>query len=232
MSAEELRTIVDAMLNANNKLILSNIIIACIAIVCVYFVSRIKKRGEITEINKNFENVLKQQAQLAETTGEIKKSLDKDTIRYQIQMAGYNEKSIDAVNDIYTKLVDLRKSAENLDTMQAEENKEFYYKAVQEFRSTFDKKKIWMGKELYTYIENIAVDIDKRSRQFISAVRNERNYAGRVSTEQLERFQNTQESFYDFLYKEMNEIFEKIVDKINECMISDMVDVAGHRAKP
>jgi tellurite resistance protein len=229
MTAEELRAIVDSMLNANNKLIIANLVIACIAIVCVYIVARLKKKGELDEIKSNFKDVLKQQKQLAEATGEIKNSLDKDIIKYQIKLSGYNEKSIDAISDIYTKLVDLRKSALALDGIQAQENKGSFYEAVQEFRNTFDKKKIWIDKELYTYIENIALEIDKRSRRFISAVRNEQLYGARIAPEQMKKFQDTQESFYDFLYQEMNEIFEKIVEKINENVIGGKGEVATRK---
>jgi hypothetical protein len=62
----------------------TNGVVLCLAILGVYLFTRLKKSAELTEINNNFSTVLKQQSDLAEITGKIKNSLDKESIYYQV----------------------------------------------------------------------------------------------------------------------------------------------------
>jgi hypothetical protein len=62
----------------------TNGVVLCLAILGVYLFTRLKKSAELTEINNNFSTVLKQQSDLAEITGKIKNSLDKESIYHQV----------------------------------------------------------------------------------------------------------------------------------------------------
>ena len=134
----------EALLSLKYDVIVINLVALCLAIVGVYFVTRIKKSAELTEINKNFKNIKQQQTELAKATGEIKQSIDQKNINYQIKLNVYHEKSVQAINDIYVSLIDLREMARDIAFNLTDEKKKTFFKKIYEFISTFDKNKIWI----------------------------------------------------------------------------------------
>ena len=79
----ELKELAEALVSLKYNVIMVNIVALCLAIVGVYFITRIKKSAELREINNNFETLKKQQTELAKETGEIKQSIDQQNIFYQ-----------------------------------------------------------------------------------------------------------------------------------------------------
>lgn len=164
MKYENLTDVAEVLTSSNNELIAINLLVTCFAIVAVYFHSRLKKSAELREINNNFSNVLNQQKKLVLATGEIKNALNKDQINYQIKLSAYHEKSIESINDIYVKLLDLRDAAKNLSLMQTDKVVQEFVAAVSIFRRTLDEKKIWIPSELSNHIDAVAAEIDKGKR--------------------------------------------------------------------
>lgn len=215
MKYENLKDVAEALTSANNELILINLLVTCLAIVAVYFHSRLKKSAELREINNNFSNVLEQQKKLALATGQIKSSLSKDQINYQIKLNAYHEKSIESINDIYVKLLDLRDAAKNLSFTQTDTVVQEFVGAVSMFRRTLDEKKIWIPKELSEHIEAVAIEIDNRTNPFILASKNEK-YIEKMSPEKIEKLIKDQEGFYDYIQKEINVVFNGLVEKVSK----------------
>jgi hypothetical protein len=81
---ENLTDVALALASFKTEVLATNGVVLCLAILGVYLFTRLKKSAELTEINNNFSTVLKQQSDLAEITGKIKNSLDKESIYYQV----------------------------------------------------------------------------------------------------------------------------------------------------
>lgn len=211
----DLKNIADALVNLKYDLIAINLIVLCIAILSVYFLARIKKSAELKEINNNFNTVLEQQAELAEETGKIKQSLDKDSINYQIKLNAYHDKSIESINDIYVAIIKLREAAKNLGFTRTDEENKNFFTVVSEFRYIFDTKKIWIPKSLSDHIECVAIELDNRSHTFITSTTREK-HIDRLSENQVNKIFDDQEAFYDYMNQEIGIIFDELVEKISE----------------
>jgi len=212
---ENLNDIAEALLNLKYDLIVINLVIVCLAVVAVYFVSRIKKSAELKEINNNFSTVLKQQSELAEETGKIKQSLEKESISYQIKLNAYHEKSIEAINDIYISIINLRDAAKELGFNQSDEKKQKFVRSVTEFRNIFDTRKIWIPHDLSVHIEGVAIEIDNRSHKFIIANTLEERIE-KLSEERVNQIFDEQDKFYDYIHKEIAVVFDELVEKISK----------------
>jgi len=208
-------SIAEALLDFKLDIIITNLVVVCLLVLAVYFHARFKKSGELKEINDNFLTVLKQQEELAEATGKINQSLDKESINYQIRLNAYHDKSIEAINDIYVAIIKLRDAAKDLAFNQSKEEKSSFFKTITEFRSTFDTRKIWIPSILSEHIEDVAVEIDKRANKFLLATTRINNLQG-LSEDQMNKIFNEQEQFYDYVYQEMGNIFDKLVEKVSE----------------
>lgn len=214
---ENLTDVAESLTSSNYELIGINLLVTCIAIVAVYIHSRLKKSAELREINNNFSTILDQQKVLAEETGKIKQSLDKDFVSYQIRLSSYTEKSIDAITGIYEKIIELRDSAKNLGFNPSKEEKEKFIKTVSAFRHEHDIKKIWIPDDLSKHIEEVAIEIDNRCHKFIIANTRAENVAG-LSEEQMNKIFDAQEDFYDYINKEITVIFEALAKKVSNAV--------------
>ncbi len=213
--SSELKELAEALVSLKYNVIMVNIVALCIAIVGVYFITRIKKSAELREINNNFETVKKQQTELAKETGEIKQSIDQQNIFYQIKLSAYHEKSIEAINDIYVSLINLRDSTKILGiNLDAEEWKKFHTQ-IHKFRNTFDTNKIWIPSDLSKHIENVALEIEKRSTRFFIASKKEEQIP-RLPPGKIEKISDELEKFYDYIHKEIDLIFEDLVERITK----------------
>ncbi len=185
------------------------------AVVAVYFHSRIKKSAELKEINSNFSNVLKQQEELTLTTGQIKNALNKDQINYQIKLNAYHEKSIESISDIYVKTLDLRDAAKDLSIRQTDEVFQRFFSVASTFRRTLDEKKIWVPEKLSSHIEAIAIEIDHQTTSFIIASKQEK-YIERMNQKQIDRLIKSQEKFYDYIQQEINTVFTGLAEELSK----------------
>lgn len=217
MKYENLNEIAEALQSENYELIFTNLIITCLAIALVYFHARFKKSAELKEINNNFSNLLQQQKELATETGKIKQSLDKESINYQIRLNAYNDKSIEAVNDIYVSLVKLRDSSREIGFNPSSEEKQKFFSIVRDFRNTFDTKKIWLPSSLASHIEDVSIDIDSRSHKFIIASARIENVSN-ISDDRMNALLDEQDRFYDFIHKEIKVIFDELAEKISSAI--------------
>jgi len=214
MEHEDLFNAADAMLNLKYEIIITNLVVVCIAIIAVYLYVRVTKSAELKEINNNFTTVIEQQKRLATETGKIKQSLDKESINYQIRLNAYNDKSIEAVNDIYVSLIKLRDASREIGFHANDEEKQKFFSIVRNFRNTFDTKRIWLPPSLATHIEDVAVNIDNRSHKFIIASTRIDNVSN-LSDDRMNALIDEQERFFDFIHKEIKVIFDDLVEKIS-----------------
>ncbi len=197
----------------SNEIIIINIVTIFISILVVYYYARLKKSAELTEINNNFNTLLEQQKVLTRETEAINQSLDKDSIHYQIKLSAYQEKSIQAIENVYKALIQLRDSAKEFGLNPNDEEGRKLLQALKEFRSIFELKKIWLPVILSKQIATVAIKIDNRSQMFMFAINREKNHY-KLSPKQEEKNFNEQDNFYDFLNKEINVIIDDLVEKI------------------
>lgn len=221
MKYENLNDLAEALITLKYDVIIVNIVIICLAMVFVYFHGRIKKSAELKEINNNFKTVLEQQKYLAKETGKINQLLDKESINYQIRLNAYHEKSIEAVNDIYVAIIDLRQAAKELAFNQGEEEKKKFVRAVSVFRSTFDTRRIWISSDLSSHIEKVAIEIDNRAHRFIVANTRAEHIQG-LSEDRMNRIFDEQEQFYDYIHQEIAVVFDELVKKVSGAISADM----------
>jgi predicted DNA-binding protein len=130
-------------------------------------------------------------------------------------MNAYHGRSIMSIDDIYVKLLDLRYAAKELILTQNDEVVQKFVTAVSMFRRTLDEKKIWIPSELSDRIEAVAMEIDSRTKPFISASKKEK-YIQNMTDSQIETLIKNQEAFYDYLQQESINVFSKLVEKISK----------------
>ena len=214
MKPDELKSIADAISAQDQDAMYVYLLVTLIAIVAVYFFSRLSKSAELREINNNFATVLEQQRKITEETGKIKQALDKDSISYQVRLNSYNEKSISAITEVYISLIGLREKARHLSLDRSENVRRDLIDCVNSFRSTFDVQKIWLPRDLSTRIEAVAIDIENRCHRFIRASTVIDNTQA-FSAERLEAAITEQEQFYDFIAQEISALFDDVVHQIS-----------------
>jgi hypothetical protein len=198
-----------------------NLVISFLTIVTIFLIVWIKKSAELKAINNNFKTVLKQQKELTVETGKINQLLNKESINYQIRLNAYHDKSIEAVNDIYIAIVDLRAVAKVLTFNQGDEEKKKFMHTLSEFKCTFDTRKIWIDSDLSSHIENVAIEIDSRAnRFFVANTRAER--VERLSEERMNKIFDEQDQFYDYIHQEISIVFDGLVKKISSTVGTDM----------
>lgn len=217
MKYEELMKISEQLIDVKTDLIMLNVIVLLIALVGVYVFTRFRKTAELDAINENFRTILKQQKVLTKETGEIKNSLGKEQINYQIKLNAYHEKSIESINDIYVKLLDLRDASKELSLTQNDDVVNNFVTSVSTFRRTLDEKKIWISSELSGQIEDVGIEIDNRTSPFIRASKQEK-YIQRMTDKEIEQLIKDQEAFYDYLQQESETIFNVLVEKLSKAV--------------
>jgi hypothetical protein len=211
---DDLKDISEALMAQKYDLIAINFVSICIAIVAVYFVARLKKSAELKEVNNNFTILLQQQKELERETGEIKQSLNRKSISYQVKLNAYHDKTIEAITEIYVAVIQLRDSAKDLAFNQSDEDNKKFVRTVSEFRNIFDTRKIWVSRSLSKQIEAVAVNIDNRSHSFIIACKTI-DRPMHTSEKRLNEAIDEQEKFYDFIYKEISTTCDELAEKIS-----------------
>jgi|SRR5690554_478506 len=211
---EGLKLIVEELIAAKLDLLMINALCFLIALSLIYLFSRAKKSGELREINNNFDKVLRQQSVLTTETENIKKSLEKDLVDYQIKLSAYHQKSISAVCEIYEAILSLREAAKNLGFSKTDEDARAFIRTIEHFRRIFDYQKIWISNELECHIENVAIDMERKCQSFAAANTREK-YIPNLSESRIDQLIEDQEAFYDYLHKEVNAIFDELAEKIS-----------------
>ncbi len=213
MDYDGLQLIISQLTSAKIEILFINVLSFLMAVLLVYFFSRAKKSGELREINNNFKEVLKQQSLLTKETENIKKSLEKDLVNYQIRLSSYHQKSIEAICEIYDSILALREAAKNLGFSKSEDDARAFVQALERFRRVFDFQKIWIPKALENHIEKVAIEMEGKCYKFASANTREK-YMQNMSEARLTQLIDDQEAFYDYIYKEVNAIYDELAGKI------------------
>ena len=195
----------------------AHILITLIAMVAVYFHARIKKSGELKEVNANFVKVLDQQKVLTKETGEIKQALDKGSISYQIKLNAYHGKSIAAIEVIYKEVLKVRYSAETVGNFSLEENKHAFRRSVENFRRIMREQRIWLPKDLVEHLKEITSSLDSKVEAFISAEKR-LDSPKRLSDDRVSKYMEVEESFYDYISGDIEDVFELLVKRIENVL--------------
>ena len=214
MSYDDLEKIIQSLTSSNYDLIMINIFVSCLAVIGVYIHSRLKKSAELSEINRNFSNVLSQQKKLTEQTEKIKQTINKDSIDFQIRHNAYNQKCIESINSIYIKLIELRNIAKKLGFEPTKEQSNSLFNAVEEFRYEHDVKKIWLPITLSVQIEEIAIQLDNQCHKFIIANSRMENILA-MPDDIFAKHCKAQDDFYEFINKQIEPIFNTLVKQIS-----------------
>ncbi len=208
MKYSELQAIADAIINSNEKLIYLNLLVVSLAVLAVYFVALFKKSGELTAINLAFEDIKRQNRVITSETESIKRQLEKDTIEYQIKLSKYHEKKIDAIEKIHFKLSELLSCSRKILLATGETKFDEFHNAVEEFRSNFEAKKLWLDTSISNEIENFAIEVDKQVRQYQGTM----NIAKlpNLNEKQVDQLHDKQQEFYEFTVRESKKLKEQL----------------------
>lgn len=210
---EEAENIVSALSAGSWAVLWPTLLVVFVAIVGVYFHARIKKAGELTEINNNFSRVLNQQRQLVNQSEEIRHVLAKDSIYYQVQVGAYREKSVASIDSVYRELLKLKKAAKNTSFLLNDSACDDFTRAVSLFRDLFEEHRIWLPHGLAEKIENLAQEIDRRCHKYIMASKRLEAPQYR-SKEEIDKLCNVKEQFYDYINQEVGSIFSNLTAEI------------------
>lgn len=196
--------------------LLLHITITVIALILALLHAHFKKLGELSAIDDQFDNILSQQQRLTEQNEKIKQLLDQESIYFQGQVQVYFENSVQAITDIYYALINVRSVAADV-ALQVDTDVELrnsLLKSAQQFLDTYHKRRIWVPEELATHIEGVAREIDTQCNRFLFTLRQQERIAT-LSDRQVAALSERQERFYDFINKEINGLFESVVEQIS-----------------
>lgn len=208
MKYEELQAIADAIINSNEKLIYLNLLVVLLALLAVYFVALFKKSGELTAINLAFEDIKRQNRVITSETENIKRQLEKGTIEYQIKLSKYHEKKIDAIEKIHFKLSELLSCSRKIILATGETKFDEFHHAVEEFRSNFEAKKLWLDASISNELEKFAIEVDKQVRQYQGTM-----YIAKLpnlNEKQVDQLYDKQQEFYEFTVRESKTLKEQL----------------------
>ena len=212
MNPQDVKAILDAISSRNIEDIQTLLLLFGISVLVTYFAVRVAKSAEIAEINRNFGEVLSQQRSLAEATGEIQSVLDKDHSRYQIQLSAYQNRSLDAIEDLYGRICTLRDNA--VKASHWRESRQEFLDSSRDFQLQYELKKIWLPEDLSVLFLDFASDLDLRLRRFTRA----QDALDAVSTQSsaaINRAADTQDEFYDFIQQQLNPLVDALAVAVN-----------------
>ncbi|MGR6837976.1 hypothetical protein ACU5DF_02280 [Aliivibrio wodanis] len=189
------------------------IILFIVTLVGTYLGAGAKKSGELKAVNDNFDELLRQQEILTENVTQIKQDFEKENIVYQIKMSDFNVRSLEAIELVFSKLVEIKKCARQVYYAQNPEYGKNLYAAIEEFRDTYDVKKIWIPKKIADELEEVAIDLGNKASQFLQVSRSAAQ-AVHLTEQQLDLIFGKQEDFYNYMDNESRKIFDKLSDKI------------------
>ncbi|MCQ4270246.1 hypothetical protein NA655_04335 [Pseudomonas kuykendallii] len=205
--------IAEAISSQNDKMMVMLLLVVACSFVGMYFLTRTIKGAELREINKNFKNILKQQEQLERQTASINAAINKQSIEYQIRLSAYNERSVQAIDEIYVMLVELKREAQTLGYIRDNETTQKLTNAIRDFNDTFHERKLWLPLELAQEFEAFAKEIESNSRKFMRA--GDRLQNPQTPNHLMEKSAREQEEYYDFIYK-LDDMLEPIISRVSE----------------
>lgn len=202
----------------------SLLLVLSLAIVITYFATRFIKKGELDEINSNFEAIKNQQLQLTVITETIKNELNNKSIEYQIKLQAYNEKKIIAIEQVYISLIKLKEAAKTLGFDYKEKNRKAYSDSVEQFRHQHELNRLWIPDKIYDIFERVAIEIDNNASPYIIIKGAEENsdpekYWLSMPDEKFEVISNKIEKFHDYLSKEVDIKLRSVVQNILEDIV-------------
>ena len=212
MNPEQAKAILDAISSRNIEDIQTLLLLFGLCILVTYLTVRLTKSAEIAEINRNFGQVLSQQTQLAQQTGEIKSALDKDHSRYQIQLTAYQQRSLDAIEELYGKICTLRDAA--VEASHWREQRDTFSEAVRDFRAQYELKKIWLPNDLSKLFLDFASNLDLRFNAFARA-QDALDHVETLPASRIEHAADTQNQFWDFVYQQLNPLVDGVAESVN-----------------
>lgn len=213
MEVSELESLYQGFTSTEISLVFSNLLIVGMALAGVYFSSRAKKSGELREVSAHFKDIKKQQAELTKVTGDIKTTLKQTEITYQVKLEAYHEKTIEATDTVFTSLIELRDTVQDIAFVIDADTKTAFRQKLCAFRKAYDLNQIWLDQTVAGQISNFAKRFDLQANQFI---RNENisETNKRLTNKRINLIMDQQEKFYDFIYKEVNQEIEDLVNQI------------------
>ena len=194
MQPDTLNKILEAIQSRMQAELLGAGILIALSALASYFGARLKKSGELREINEHFEEIVAQQKRLTEKTGKIKASLDQGNLRYQIKLSAYHENAVRAIEALYIECLLLRDAAISVAYSRAE--REALFEQSRSLVKMFDKNRIWLPDDLSEHIRQFTNELDLRSRRFIRS----QDIIDRADTAPAAAIQSTideQEAFHD-----------------------------------
>ena len=196
--------------------LISHALITIAALFVALLVAYFKKRGELQAIDDQYEKILSQQRRLTEQNEKIKQLLDQESIYLQGQVQAYFKHSVDSITEIYYALINIRRVASDvaLQVSTDEELRKSLIDAAQNFLDTYQRRRIWIPKDVCAHIEGVAKEIDTQCHKFLFTLRQQERIAS-LSEKQIAALSARQERFYDFFNQEIQVLFEGVIDQIS-----------------
>lgn len=198
-------------------------IYAAITLLVALFVvgiARFRVATEIRQINRNFDEVKRQQQELRQATGEIEHTLEIQSAMFKLRSAAYIEKSISAIAAVYDSLLQLRNAALRVAHDDVATQAPEFRNRINAFRSEFDTQRIWIPKDLADYLDGVAAKMSNLATWFIIA-EGQMARIEQLSQAQIDEATDQQESFYDFIQEELPSVFQKVVDRISQEVVPE-----------
>jgi regulator of replication initiation timing len=208
MNLPELQSIADAIINANNSLILTNLLIIIFAIIGIYVIATFKKSGELTAIKLAFNDIKEQNRVITLDTESIKRQLEKGTIEYQIRLSKFHERKIDSIEKIYTSLADIYNDTRKILSSSNQNQFEQFDILIEKFRDIFESNKLWLDVPICKEIEAFAITMDTEVKKYQGALTVSKLPG--LSNINVEKLYDKQEDFYDFILTESKEIKDRL----------------------
>lgn len=235
MSFEMIQLIMeDLLLGKFQPLIL--LIIALGGAMCFFYIkTTLAKTAELIAVNENFKNQLNQhmellratnkvanenfdvtkaqQVALTEATTSISESLKRESTSHQIFLSNYHAKSVAAIDAVYLSLIHLQAATTELSKFSTDEQRKVCRESTMEFIKIFANNRIWLPCELVSSFENHFQKMTKLTSEFIYATEKQERIPN-LKEKEINKLIDQQEKFYDYIYGELNQNTQELVDAI------------------
>jgi len=186
----------------------------------VVWMARFRIANEIQQINRNFDEVKRQQRELRQATGEIEHALEIQSAMFKMRSAAYIEKSISAISVVYDSLLQLRNAALRVAHNDVAEHAPEFRDRIIAFRSEFDGQRIWIPKDLADYLNQVASNMSNLATSFIIA-EGQMIHPERLRKDRMDKAIENQQHFYDFIQNELPAVFDEVVNRISHDVVLD-----------
>lgn len=203
---------------------LSNIwlilVIGALTLLTNYLGTRVTKTAEFKSLNEQFSTLVEQQRVLASAIGKINHDFNKEAMAFQIRLGAYHAKSIEAIESCHIASISVQTAFRNLFTANKEEQIQFAFGELSNFKTHIIKQKIWLPSDIASLYSRLLEELQTQLNNFSASYYQTKHSRG-MADQQIEGLYRVQTDFFNYvigLDLQLTELADKVSDRISKTL--------------